>query len=849
MGDVEGVVCETCMLCFHRITTETPNSFNIPHHQEYDAFVKSEDNGCFTCNWLWAKHTPPQSTDEIRRDNVGEFKISFKVTGNKEIWRTVFHVECSWAADTDLEVYMSRKKERIQDWGCSHRMPWSDIEARPWSTFDPNIGSSQSLGTIQNWISTCQTNHKYCKPPQSESKFFFPTRVIDVGKADRGIISLRGRDEIITEGGTTEKEMNQQTSSPDNRPIYWSLSHRWGDPTKIRQLLKTTESELRKGISLDDVSPTFRDAALLVHRLGHRYIWIDSLCIFQDSASDWQKEAGTMKDVYRNSFCNISAICSSFDPTSTGLFGTRMAKSRLLYPFVVNLTNGPWIVWNDSIWFDDVNGAPLSTRGWVVQERFLSPRIVHFTKNQMYWECLESTHCETDPTGSLLILSRDKGKNNVIREYKDPGLQLAKSRARLAGIDVGGVDESTAKHFHYQHWYDMASTYASCGLTKESDRLIAMSGIAKTFQEVSGDKYLAGLWERKIDTELTWITKAGEGAQVRRSESYAPSWSWVSVTGGGVEIKIPGEVAINTKPLFKLVDMRIVTEPPGGDTTGLLRSAELHIEGAVYPFNWEGQSKKLRLSIIGEDKTRFYYPLDDKNNNLILDTSDLVKKFAEGDDVEGVCVPISTCFFLGILFAMFPYDFPLLWTKDPISSTYLDQLEIHLKFLHQSPPLIARVLSIMVGIGFLGFFIKLFRASESNMLFDGASLVLYLIGVGVYIANIVKGLRLVSAGAWNTETGGAPFDPVAVGVGRPGVGGGDPLTGGEIILGREDSLKVMAASNTILALVLVGVLVLQAGQWYAERKDNEEYEKLEMEKEKSGPRPSSPTAEKTKKKQ
>ncbi|KAI1103329.1 Shr3 amino acid permease chaperone [Jackrogersella minutella] len=201
-----------------------------------------------------------------------------------------------------------------------------------------------------------------------------------------------------------------------------------------------------------------------------------------------------------------------------------------------------------------------------------------------------------------------------------------------------------------------------------------------------------------------------------------------------------------------------------------------------------------------------------------------------------------TCFFLGILFAFFPYDFPLLWTKDPISPAYLDQLETHLKFIHQSPPLIARVLSIMVGVGFLGFFIKLFRASESNMLFDGASLVLYLIGVGVYVANIVKGLRLVSAGAWTRDD----FDPAAAAsIGRKG---GDPLTGGEIILGREDSLKVLAASNTILALVLVGVLVLQAGQWYAERKDNEEFEKLEK-MEKSGAAPSSPTTEKSKKKQ
>lgn len=81
-------------------------------------------------------------------------------------------------------------------------------------------------------------------------------------------------------------------------------------------------------------------------------------------------------------------------------------------------------------------------------------------------------------------------------------------------------------------------------------------------------------------------------------------------------------------------------------------------------------------------------------------------------------------------------------------------------------------------------------------------------GITVYIANIVKGLRLVTGGQYGSEVGDSNLEE------------------GEQILGREDSLKVLAASNTILALVLVGVLVLQAGQWYAERKDAQEYESL-----------------------
>ena len=132
--------------------------------------------------------------------------------------------------------------------------------------------------------------------------------------------------------------------------------------------------------------------------------------------------------------------------------------------------------------------------------------------------------------------------------------------------------------------------------------------------------------------------------------------------------------------------------------------------------------------------------------------------------------------------------------------------------MHQSPPLIARLLNIIMAVGFLGFFIKLFKPSESNMLFDGASLVLYVIGLGVYLANIVKGLRTISSDVWGSGAYEEKHD--------------GPLTG-SVILGRDDSLKVMAASNTILALVLVGILVLQGGQWYAEKKELDEYESFE----------------------
>ncbi|KAK4541602.1 hypothetical protein LTR36_007899 [Oleoguttula mirabilis] len=184
-----------------------------------------------------------------------------------------------------------------------------------------------------------------------------------------------------------------------------------------------------------------------------------------------------------------------------------------------------------------------------------------------------------------------------------------------------------------------------------------------------------------------------------------------------------------------------------------------------------------------------------------------------------------TCFFLGILFALFPYDYHVLWSTptgdagfthavDPSlkpSDLYFTLQENHLKFLHASPPLISRILHIVVGTGLLGFMLKLYKPSEANLLFDGASLALYMCGITVYVANIVKGLRTVTAGAYGG--GVVPEDASYVEEGD--------------YIGREDSLKVLAASNTILALVLCGVLILQAGQWYAQRKEAEEIEEMD----------------------
>jgi hypothetical protein len=150
-------------------------------------------------------------------------------------------------------------------------------------------------------------------------------------------------------------------------------------------------------------------------------------------------------------------------------------------------------------------------------------------------------------------------------------------------------------------------------------------------------------------------------------------------------------------------------------------------------------------------------------------------------------------------------------------STYFDILESHIKFLYASPPIVSRILNLAIGTGLLGFLIKLFKPNQANMLFDGASLVLYMAGITVYLTNIVKGFRVVTAGIYGDVNKASPGEITEEDMGD--------------YISREDTLRVFAASNTILALVLVGVLVLQAGQWYAKRAEEKEIEEFERQAE------------------
>ncbi|EWZ36570.1 hypothetical protein FOZG_10563 [Fusarium oxysporum Fo47] len=434
----------------------------------------------------------------------------------------------------------------MEDLGSRGSSPppiWTLLDAQPWTDLDDHMGASRSLHQVEAWLSSCEAGHEYCLSHGWSPGKYFPTRVIDVDRVEDGTVYLRERSEVKT-GFLSEG--NKAGDLRRGYPAYWTLSHRWGDPELIQQLSQSTENQLRSGMGVSDLSPTFCDSCLLVRRMGYRYIWIDSLCIFQDSLSEWQQEAKAMVDVYRHSFCKISTIGAPSNPSSVGLFSRRRLPLRLLFFFQIHGQHlddergfrvGPWVVFNDSIWTDDVASTPLSTRGWAVQERFLAPQVLHFTENQIYWECLETT-----------ILAKDWHLRPPIQTvYKAVGREIARSLSKvLLGQQYITWEEETA---YLTLWGDLVSIYANCALTNESDRLIAMSGIAKSFQEANKDTYLAGLWKKVIHSDLAWKTDASDGAKVFRT---VPFFSLevkdASTPGGGTS----GSPACNPRCLINI---------------------------------------------------------------------------------------------------------------------------------------------------------------------------------------------------------------------------------------------------------------------------------------------------------
>jgi hypothetical protein len=174
---------------------------------------------------------------------------------------------------------------------------------------------------------------------------------------------------------------------------YAAVSHCWGGIENVKQLREANLVSMIHEIDPNELSWTFRDAITVTRRIGLQYLWIDSLCIIQDSIEDWTRESSKMREVHKNCLVNISATAAP--DGDSGRFWTRNpARARTCRVIIERAAKGKMIAKSRTfdlvsrqLWADSIYKAPLNRRGWVVQEQFLAPRIIHFSRYQVFWEC------------------------------------------------------------------------------------------------------------------------------------------------------------------------------------------------------------------------------------------------------------------------------------------------------------------------------------------------------------------------------------------------------------------------------------------------------------------------------
>jgi hypothetical protein len=178
--------------------------------------------------------------------------------------------------------------------------PMSDI-FKPNRDLEPDTECAKYLSQAKDWVRDCCTNHERCR---DRLRTALPTRVLDV--------SLHKDSVLLCD------------SKGIRMGSYVALSHVWGDEMPLR----TTTSNLdyfKDGIPLSTLPQTFRDAVFMTRLLECRYLWIDSLCIIQDSREDWAKEAARMADVYGNAYVTVAAVNSA--NSKGGLFSKHEADT------------------------------------------------------------------------------------------------------------------------------------------------------------------------------------------------------------------------------------------------------------------------------------------------------------------------------------------------------------------------------------------------------------------------------------------------------------------------------------------------------------------------------------------
>ena len=497
IGSIEpctGVLCETCQRCLRDFLILKVHA--RPHHPTASSMLAAVEIGCRLCTCLWGQFAADRSIDP---ENVP-----------KEMYEQQGSFSRFWAFSSRsiLPIFMVRNGDMgwsPQIWILEPSAARNEIGLIDFFSYQNDLMNLMNhyWKLANGWLSECLSHHTKCKNVHGVDNYC-PTRLIEV-RANSPDCELR----LYLKSNGSIKEP------------YMTLSHCWGSSQFLR-LTTSTRDQLQKGFNLAELPPTFQDAIMITRNLGIKFLWIDALCIIQDSVVDWQHEAALMSQVYSNSICNVSAL-DAHDSTG-GLFFDRETSKIPWYTLKMCRKlqrNRLYEFVNNDFWSVSVQHAPLTHRAWVLQERLLAPRVLHFGKRQLLWECNELRACEYYPRGMSATLRHSPSSDSFLK-------------ASFTNILQGGFDNTMTSSQIHGVWNELVQHYTTCNLTMSKDKLVAISGIVTRLQPLFKTDYLAGLWRDDLLEQLLWHVESSDEARgllagEKRPEYRAPPWSWASI--------------------------------------------------------------------------------------------------------------------------------------------------------------------------------------------------------------------------------------------------------------------------------------------------------------------------------
>jgi hypothetical protein len=331
---------------------------------------------------------------------------------------------------------------------------------------------------------------------------------------------------------------------------------------------------------MNELPQTIQDAILVTRQLKLDYLWVDSMCIIQDSIEDKSALISQMHKIYACAHVTIAASVAS--KCTEGFLAPRINIPQFRIPISYTTTrDGAKRVGSIILIPSPRNSVePLVTRAWTLQESLLSRRILSYGSRQLRWFCVTDEHCDGG------VLDRNSTNFASFQTLEETAIDLPR---RLLKAKALPKDTTSLP------WLQIVEQYAKRNVTEPSDKLIAISAVAQRLELVTKGgwgSYHAGIWEERFFEQLLWSMSTREIAK-RPAHYRAPSWSWAAVDEKPkwpymdhlVDIKISCKlIKVDTEPLR-------AEQPFGAMTKG-----ELKVSGKVKEAIWSANRRTLKDS-------------------------------------------------------------------------------------------------------------------------------------------------------------------------------------------------------------------------------------------------------------